>query len=74
MPKGRRVFNPQTIDIEISALFRHPASNLIHNARSRVFILKPPVLYTAGTEVVTNISGTREIRKKIKKIILTRED
>ena len=78
MPKGRRVFTPQTIDIEISGIFRPPAANLIHNARSEVFILQSPLLYTGGSEIPTNnylmrrgnISGTREIRKIY---ILTRE-
>ena len=48
-------FTPQTIDIEISSIFRPPAANSIHNARSEVFILKPPLLYTADSEIPTNI-------------------
>ena len=48
-------FTPQTIDIEISGIFRPPAASLIHNARSKGFILKPPLLYTAGSEIPTNI-------------------
>ena len=55
MPKGRRVSTPQTIDIEISGIFRPPTVNLIHNARSKVFIQMPPLLYTAGSEIPTNI-------------------
>ena len=48
-------FTPQTIDIDISGIFRPPTANLIHNERSEVFILKPPLLYTAGSETPTNI-------------------
>ena len=61
---------PSMIDIEISSIFRPLAANLIHNARSKVFILKTPLLYTAGSEILTkyliqrgNVSGTQEIRK-----------
>ena len=65
-------FTPQTIDIEISGIFRPPAANLIHNARSKGFFN----IYTKAAIVVHtwqrdsheylmqngNISGTREIR------------
>ena len=55
--KGEEFSPPQTINrtIEISGIFRTPAANLIHNAHSKVFILKPPLLYTAGSEMRTNI-------------------
>ena len=43
-------FTPQTIDIEISIIFRPPADNLIHNAHSKFVTLNPPLLYTAGSE------------------------